>query len=306
MKKALLFCFAALFSMLANAGDGIVVVGANITVLPASRYDGNVEWKAYTWVYNSGARFGDYRTDNPNYCTPLGTGGPSQDGNGHMWYEMDYNIADVLDYNYDKEIPDTDGEYEPIVWEEHSAPFSSDDNYNGRTSYKWTTWDIMADIFARRTFTTNNLLSGPVYLACGHDDAPCEYYINGELVYSRTGYETNEQGNIIQGWNNDEYVLLTDEQKALIKTNGEENLIAFHVHQNWGGAFADCGLYTKLEGGLDMGYQEPWEGKVLFNGRGGYNFDGKEPSNNPKHPWSKLYEAQEGDGATLLQFTHQD
>ena len=300
MKKALLFCFAALFSMLANAGDGIVVVGANITVLPASRYDGNVEWKAYTWVYNSGTRFGNHGTDNPNYCAELGTGGPSQDGNGHMWYEMDYNIADVLDYNYDKEIPGTDGEYEPIVWEEHSAPFSSDNKYNGRTSYQWTTGDIMADIFARRTFTTNNLLSGPVYLACGHDDAPCEYYINGELVYSRTGYETNEQGNIIQGWNNDEYVLLTDEQKALIKTNGEENLIAFHVHQNWGGAFADCGLYTKLEGGLDMGYQEPWEGKVLFNGRGGYNFDGKEPSNNPKHPWSKLYEAQEGDVYTFV------
>ena len=33
------------------------------------------------------------------------------------------------------------------------------------------------------------MLTGPVYLACGHDDAPAEYYINGELVYERTGFE---------------------------------------------------------------------------------------------------------------------
>lgn len=48
-----------------------------------------------------------------------------------------------------------------------------------------------------------------------------------------------------------------------------------------------------------MGYVEPWEGKVLFNNVGGYNFDGKSPSNNPKHPWSALYEAQEGDEYTF-------
>ena len=66
-----------------------------------------------------------------------------------------------------------------------------------------------------------------------HDDAPCEYYINGEQIWAET-----------DGWNEWEVVRLTDEQKALIKTDGSVNVFAFHVHQNWGGRYADGGLYT--------------------------------------------------------------
>lgn len=306
MKKALLLCAAALFSLMASAGDGIIVVGANITVLPSSRYDGNVEWKAYTWVYNSTMNFNEpHNKENPNFNVVCGSfdgegGGPMPDAQGKMWFEPGFDMSwKEGDLNYDV-FDDVTGEETPIYWEEHAAPFSSDANYNGRPSYRWATNDLMADIYARRTFTTDMLLSGPVYLACGHDDSPCEYYLNGELIFSRTGWEEDGNGNVINGWNNDEYILLTDEQKSLIKLGGEENLLAFHVHQNWGGAFADCGLYTKIEGGLDMGYQEPWEGKVLFNNIGGYNFDGASPSNDPHHPWSKLYEAQEGDVYTFV------
>ena len=46
------------------------------------------------------------------------------------------------------------------------------------------------------------------------------------------------------GWKEDEVVRLTDAQKALIKTDGSVNVFAFHVHQNWGGRYADGGLYT--------------------------------------------------------------
>lgn len=297
MKKTLLLCAVALCSLVAKAGDGLLAVGANVIVLPSTQYDGDIEWKAWTWVYNSGVAYGDWNTDNPNYNMVFGA--PSDDAEGRKWYEPGYDMGPK--YDLDNLTGDINWDTnEPIVWEEHTAPFSSDETYNGRRSYQWTTFDIMADIYVRRTFTTDQLLSGPVYLACGHDDAPCEYYINGELVFSRDGYETDENGNILNGWNNGEYILLTDEQKALIKLNGEENVIAFYVHQNWGGAFADCGIYTRLEGGLDMGYTTPWEGKVLFNNIGGYNFDGQSPSNNPKHPWSKLYEAQEGDEYTFM------
>ena len=67
-----------------------------------------------------------------------------------------------------------------------------------------------------------------------HDDAPCEYYINGVQVVAET-----------DGWYEDEVVRLTDEQKALIKADGSTiNVFAFHVHQNWGGRYADGGLYT--------------------------------------------------------------
>ena len=303
MKKTLLLCAFALSSLMASAGDGLVAVGANIPLLPSTYWDGDIEWKAMTWVYNTGNNYGEWNSWNPNYNIVCGRflpddeeyidAGPAMDANGLRWYEPGFDMGEKED--------DLNGDtFEPIVWEEHTAPFSSDETFNGRRSYRWTTQDIIADIYVRRTFTTDQLLSGPVYLACGHDDAPCEYYINGELVFQRTGfegqYETTD-GNIAyaNAWNNAEYILLTDEQKALIKLNGEENVVAFHVHQNWGGAFADCGLYTKLEGGLDMGYTTPWEGKVLFNNTGGYNNDGASPSNNPKHPWSALYVAQEGD-----------
>ena len=290
MKKTLLLCAFALFSMMASAGDGLVAVGANMILLPSSYWDGDIEWKAWTWVYNTQSEYGDWNTDNPNYNQNVFT--PCEDEAGRQWYELGFDMSEKeLDYNNDT--------FEPIYWEEHYAPYSTDATFNGRPSYQWTSSSIMADIYVRRIFTTDQLLSGPVYLACGHDDAPAEYYINGELVFERTGWETDDNGNILNAWNNAEYILLTDEQKALIKLNGEENVIAFHVHQNWGGAFADCGLYTKMEGGLDMGYTTPWEGKVLFNNTGGYNNDGASPSNNPKHPWSALYEAQEGDVYTF-------
>ena len=295
MKKTLLLCAAALFSLMASAGDGLVAVGANIIVLPSSRWDGDIEWKAWTWVYNSATDYGDpYNETNGHYNQICGALGPEEDEAGLQWFEPGFDMGPKDgDRNFDQF--DEEGNDLQILWEEHTAPFSSDETYNGKTSYRWTTNNIMADIYVRRTFTTDQLLSGPVYLACGHDDAPAEYYINGELVFEVT-----------DGWNNNEYILLTDEQKALIKLNGEENLIAFHVHQNWGGSFADCGLYTRIEGGLDMGYTEPWEGKVLFNSYGGYNWDLKSPSNNPKHPWSALYEAQEGDEYTFTMPGHSE
>ena len=326
MKKVLLLCAAALFSLMASAGDGIVVVGANVILLPSSYFDSDIEWKAWTWVYTTAApnpdgswdgvagTYGDWNTDNPNYNEICGV--PYMDSEGREWFEPGFNMAetkyneigDLADVNWD--VFDDEGNELPINWEEHTAPFSSDKTFNGRTSYMWTGSGVMADIYVRRTFTTDQLLSGPVYLSCGHDDAPCEYYINGVLVFERTGYEgereeTDDQGNthIVynQGWNNAEYILLTDEQKALIKLNGEENVIAFHVHQNWGGAFADCGLYTKVEGGLEMGYVEPWEAKVLFNNIGGFggHIINNQPDVSTKNPWSKLYEAQEGDVYTF-------
>lgn len=278
------------------SAEGLLVVGANVIIAPSSQYDGDKEWSAATWVYNTGINYGTGNTDNPFYNIINGV--PATDANGYEWYQAEYDTATV-GFNEEKN--------EPIKWEVHTAPFSSDEKYNGRPSYRWTTESIMADIYFRRTFSTTQLLSGDVYLACGHDDAPCEYYINGVLVFQKTGFEvdhwdytydseTNELVDSIpvykNGWNNSEFVKLTDEQKALIKLGGEENLLAVHVHQNWGGAFADCGLYTSVPGGVDMGYVTPWTGKVLFNSWGGY-------LDADRHGWEKLYEAQADDQYTI-------
>jgi hypothetical protein len=310
MRKLLLSMAAVLMSLAASAQDGISAVGANIVILP-STYWSNAAYTAKVLVVHSGMEYGEWNDMNPNYNIVILEDGPAKDASGKAWFENGYDETTTTDDDFGVT---EDGLFK---WEEQTAPFSSDETFNGLPSFRWTTGSNYGDIYIRRTFTTDRLLSGDVYLACGHDDAPCEYYINGELVFSKTGYEIDhydyiydewedefgeiQRGEILdsiprykQGWNNGEYVKLTDEQKALIRI-GEENLLAVHVHQNWGGAFADCGLYTLVEGGLEMGYVKPWEGKVLFNNYGGYNWDLKSPSNNPKHPWSALYEAKEGD-----------
>ena len=142
-------------------------------------------------------------------------GEPDADSEGRMWYEPGYEL--------------TDGERS---WQRATSPFSTDEYYKDKKSFRWIQAEIMGDIYMRRTFTVDRTVPGTVFLSAGHDDAPAEWYINGVKVHSSA-----------DGWNNDEYILLTDEQKALIKTDGSENVLAVHVHQNWGGAFADCGLY---------------------------------------------------------------
>ena len=296
MKKIFTTLAAVALALTASA-QGITPVGANIAVLPSTRWSG-AAYTAKVWSVNPNQPFMTENglTNNPNYNVIMQT--PAEDANGLQWYEVGYDETTLTPSDWD--------EGQNIAWEDHNAPFSHSTEWNGISGYQWATIDYMADIYIRRTFSTDMLLSGDVYLACGHDDAPCEYYLNGELIWSKTGLEVDhyeEKVDPITGetyqeaiykdaWNENEYVKLTDEQKSLIKLGGEENLLAVHVHQNWGGAFADCGLYTKVEGGLEMGYAIPWDGKVIYNSLGGYNMNGL-------HEWEKLYEAQEGDIYTI-------
>lgn len=180
-------------------------------ILPSSQYTPESPYTATVWVFNEGKRYAD-----ADYNHIWGT--PDTDANGHQWYEPEYEPGDVNG------------------WENARAPFSSDEFYKGQKSHRWITADITGEIYLRRSFTLESLPEGPVFLACGHDDGPSEWYINGELVHT-----------VSDGWKNEEYKELTTDQKALLKTDGSGNLIAVHVHQNWGGAFADCGLY-----GADM------------------------------------------------------
>ncbi|MBD5224906.1 MAG: hypothetical protein HDS68_02925 [Bacteroidales bacterium] len=180
-------------------------------ILPSSEYTPDAPYTATVWVFNEGKRYAD-----ADYNHIWGE--PDTDSDGYKWYEPEYKSDDASG------------------WETARAPFSSDAFYKGQQSHRWITSDITGEIYMRRTFTLESLPEGIVYLACGHDDGPSEWYINGELVHS-----------VSDGWKNEEYKELSADQKALLKTDGSENLIAVHVHQNWGGAFADCGLY-----GADM------------------------------------------------------
>lgn len=260
MKKIYLLLLS-LFSLNTFAA-GIDAIGADIVILPSTYYS-NADFTAQTYVLT-----GDYRPWGQE-VEPYGN--PPADSNGRQWYESGYQL--------------TDGDVE---WAEHTAPFSSEEYYNGMPSYCWTTANISADIYFRRSFTVSSSLPSTVFIACGHDDGRSEFYINGvKVVQTDTG------------WKESDFLELTAEQKALIKTDGSENIIAVHVHNNYGGAFADCGLYgMQNQNSLPMGFNKPWTARLLFNSEGGYNYQSNNNESNI-HGWEKLYEAQEGDVYTI-------
>lgn len=215
MKTVFSMCkaVALLAALCPLAASAQVVINSSFTadkpILPSSQYTPGEPYSASVWVFNENRRY-DEAYKNHVFATPL------VDGDGHEWFAPDYEMTNGGGAD----------------WQTATAPFSSDEYYKDQRSFRWALVDIMAEIYIRRTFTLNSITAGDVYLTCGHDDAPSEWYINGTLVHTAD-----------DGWNNDEVYLLTDEQKALIKTDGSENVLAVHVHQNWGGAFADCGLY---------------------------------------------------------------
>ena len=163
-------------------------------ILPSMKWGGS--YQAYTYVAQGDFDFGDWNTGNPNYNVIIGV--PAEN-NDKAWYAPGYSIEG---WNYGQDLPNF-GDGRP------------------------------ADVYAVRYFTVDGEIPSTLYMPAAHDDAPCEYYINGELIWSET-----------DGWKEDEVVRLTDTQKALIKTDGTVNVFAFHVHQNWGGRYADGGLYT--------------------------------------------------------------
>lgn len=159
-------------------------------------------------VYNDGVHWNDWSANGGVSGVLVGT--PKADAQGNEWYAANYELTD----------DDT------FYWEERVAPFGTG---------TWANGDILADIYMRRTFTVNEPLDGPVVLAGAIDDGPAEVYINGVLIAKV------EDAN--PDWSESAMWVLTDEMKAAIKTDGSENVLAMHVHNDWGGSNADAGLY---------------------------------------------------------------
>lgn len=186
------------------AADNIEVWdGSNDAIVGSIRWSGEEYKPAYTMTFDSGMGYND------SYYNHI-YGVPAADENGNAWYETDFQMINVPD----------------AVWS-----YNNNILPNG-----WS--GNMGEVYVRRYFKAEGELPAQLYMPAPHDDAPCEYYINGTLVWSRTGYEPG-----VDGWYEGEVVKLTAEQRALIKTDGSVNVFAYHVHQNWGGRYADGGIY---------------------------------------------------------------
>ena len=184
--------------------------GTDDAILPSIKYGGS--YVAYTWTKVSTEDYGNGEASNSHFNNIVGI--PDKDDSDNEWYDMDYKMPSSSS----------------IDWQFGNSVLPGN----------WATGNKYGDVYVRRNFiiASGTSLPGTIYMPTPHDDAPCEYYINGTLVWSRTGTEPG-----VNGWKEDEVVRLTDTQKALIHTDGTVNVFAFHVHQNWGGRYADGGLY---------------------------------------------------------------
>ena len=184
------------------SNDGWKVLADNIkpfdivtTKLPSHKWS-QANYRVVAISFDADESYGSNSEDNPKHNVIVGT--PSKDANGRDWYAPDYQCE----------------------WEVKAAPLNNWCEHNG-------------DIYVRRVFFYDRELPAELFLACGNDDAPCEYYLNGELIWSKSN-----------GWFEKEIYQMNSSQIALLKP-GELNVLAYHVHQNWGGMYADSGLYPE-------------------------------------------------------------
>ena len=95
----------------------------------------------------------------------------------------------------------------------------------------YTRWeDELSDIYIRREVNiTAEDLAADLYVIYSHDDS-CNVFVNGELVGTGIMYAVFN-----------ETVKISDDVKS--KLHVGKNTLAFHVRNNYAGAFADFGLY---------------------------------------------------------------
>lgn len=181
---------------------------AENTLLPSYRIDKS-NYSVTAMVFNDNIHWNDWSAANGGK-TGVILGTPPTDSNGRKWYENGYTLTD-------------DGKRK---WNTLIAPMETG---------SWADTDISADIYFRREFKIDKNIEGRLIIKSAFDDAPCEIYINGTLIKQ---YADGDPDGSLAAQH-----LLTDEQMKLIKTDGTPNLLAMHVHNDYGGSNADVGLY---------------------------------------------------------------
>lgn len=178
------------------------------TILP-TYYKDKVSYGVTAMVFNDNMNYDQWSSSHDGKSGVI-VGTPPTDENGRNWYENSYQLTN-------------EGKRK---WEQMSTPLGTG---------TWANDNITADIYMRRFFTLTSPIEGRVMVKTCFDDAPCEIFLNGELLVAYP--DGNPDGSL------DAMYLLTPEQQKLLKTDGSENLLAMHVHNDYGGSNADFGLY---------------------------------------------------------------
>ncbi len=182
---------------------------ADNILLPSYRLDKS-NYNVTAMVINDNIHWNDWSAANGGK-TGVVLGTPPTDSNGHKWYENNYTLT---------------GDSKR-TWNTLTAPLETG---------TWADTDISADLYLRREFKINKNIDGRLIIKSAFDDAPCEIYINGTLIKEYT--DGDPDGTLAAQH------LLTEEQMKLIKTDGTPNLLAMHVHNDFGGSNADVGIYV--------------------------------------------------------------
>src|SRR5262249_15527965 len=111
--------------------------------------------------------------------------------------------------------------FDDSQWKKGSAPFT-DNSSTAKTLWR------SKDLWVRRSFDLQQTSFNKLFLKINHDDN-VEVYINGEKVYSLTGW-----------LNKFKYIPLPDAIKSKLVRG--KNVLAIHVANTAGGAWLDAGL----------------------------------------------------------------
>ncbi|MCR5269824.1 MAG: FG-GAP-like repeat-containing protein [Prevotella sp.] len=178
------------------------------TILPAYFLD-KYSYPVKAMVFNDQIPWNQWREQHDG-MSGIVVGTPPCDEKGRQWYDTDYQLTNINNRK----------------WKDMCAPMGTG---------TWANVDIPADIYLRRTFTINNAINGRLVVKSCFDDAPCEIYLNGKLLVAYP--DGNPDGSLSAQY------LLSEEDTKLVHTDGTDNVLAMHVHNDFGGSNADLGLY---------------------------------------------------------------
>lgn len=117
-----------------------------------------------------------------------------------------------------------DPEFDDRGWSSGAAPFGHD---KGAVNTNWSS----DDLWARRTFTLEEIDFDKFYLKLNHDDN-IEVYLNGEEIFQTSGWTERI-----------EYFPMEESLTEKLKVG--ENILAIHIANTAGGSWLDVGLVAE-------------------------------------------------------------